>query len=403
MPSALQIDPESFAFHVNAAVLSSGKYPQNCFLLLDYCNLGKFHSAAKLVEELSDHEAQQNAVDFLSQFVHEYRHHIDLLLSPYGWYRLRSNLELMLNLQYLMVSNKFRKLPIPLSIAANPIDTRFLGLTIDDVGELATLAVPIDSRRDLINTDNAPIDLPDGTCISIGGESVLESLAYYTQRAWIGMKFRKHFEDHVFDRLIRPEKGSAIDCKYNWPARVFHTLSSSSRHRIDQPFIEPFAVGLLLICLNGSVLSRRKRPQQLQDIAAHLSSREVGNLFPGARLARVLGALDHMSTHITNGQELYDTLLTISEEIFGKSYIEELELDVRLNEEFVDEACSNSSAMVHPGIRSTIQHYKSLTRHRRELFERLLNNPLEFIVPHLFSPQMEQTWTPDMIYFFPEV
>ena len=399
MSNYLQIDPESLAIHINASILNGTAYSSTYFRLLDQCALGHFDDAKDIVTALTNEEHKILAVEFLSRYVHEFRHHVDLLLTSYGWYRLRMNMEVMMNMPYLALAKEFKQITVPLSLAANPLDLDFLGTSEAEVKGLARFAIPVDSRRAVVARDNEPIQYGP-YWIQIGGESVLEALAYFTQRSWIGMNFTDYFHNKHFDYLIRPEMSDALNTKYNWPAFVFNAVADETRHDISENMREAFVAGLLFISLVGSALPSRPRDRNYKDIPAHTTSRDISNALPSERIAALMGALEQDSFRIHTSQELFDTLIRISKETFGKSFIEELHEDLLLNEQFAGEMCTQIESFPHSGFAGIGAVYRSFLEKRRELYQRFVENPLEFIVPHLFSPQLTQSWAPHLIYFF---
>lgn len=395
----LQIDPESLAIHVNASLISNQEQSGLLFAIIDFMAINRFDLAERFSLTLTDSNGRLDAVDFCGKFIHELRHHTDLLMLPYSWYRHRQNLEVMSNLALLTLSADFTKLPIPLSSASNPVDARFIGLSDKDFKYLHKFAAPIDSRRRAINTDNRPIEITTGKRIQVGGESMLEALAFWCQRAWL-RKLNEGFEEHPkFSSIFDNDSLSRTNLKYNWPSIMFGEFSDMSKHTIDPMLVEPFIMGLLMLCCSGSTLTERPTRFSTSLHVQSQSERDIGHKMPAGRLELITGYILKNRIILNSAEALFEKLEEISEELFSIGFLEEIEKDIALNEHVITQLSEQFSSSPLNYENSIVKFYEDLCSQRREAFKHFKSSPFEYIVPTLFDKTLKKKPRQDIIYF----
>jgi hypothetical protein len=86
----IQTDPETSAIHINVGAIERHKYSQSLLACLAAVGSGRSHELIRLLFRLPDSREKAFSVAFASMMVHELKHHMDLLLTPYGFHRLRT-------------------------------------------------------------------------------------------------------------------------------------------------------------------------------------------------------------------------------------------------------------------------------------------------------------------------
>src|SRR5581483_8969583 len=185
----IQIDPETLAIHVNAGAVATHRDSDSYFHLLDRIYILGVEDA---VSEALHVGAGLNLLEFGASFLHELRHFADLLLTPFGFYRIRTAFEFYINFPRLLFSDK-SKIPVPLMSGMDPITRRVIGLDHQFEGSTAhQMLRTAFSRVRVINIENEYDDVVGDA--KVGGDRILEGLAYLAQFEFL---FQQHNTSRV--------------------------------------------------------------------------------------------------------------------------------------------------------------------------------------------------------------
>jgi hypothetical protein len=147
---AIQIDPETLAIHLNAGAVSAHRRSRDLFGFVDRVRVEGVLTPLLEACEAGDMEL----VSFGASYLHELRHFGDLLLTPFGFYRIRTAFEFFMNLPRLIFFSD-EKVPVPLMSGMDPITRSVLGLGTDFEESIAyRLGLTAFSRVRLINSEN---------------------------------------------------------------------------------------------------------------------------------------------------------------------------------------------------------------------------------------------------------
>lgn len=395
--SIFQIDPETLALHINANYVHATERSELYSAIIDPLISGNASKAFAAIKKKKDREFRQEI--FLSQYLHEFRHYVDLLLSPYGWYRIRQNLELLSNLPYLATCG-LNHLPIPIGLGADAASSKFLGLPDDDFEKLFKMAQPIDSRRRVVESDNQAyfIDPEIGTR-AFGGEAILEGLAYLAQTQWIVDVFGAEVDCDYFQTLVRPQPKSALLEQYAWPREMFSFLVDDGRYHIGNELTPTAVFAFLSLCLNGSTLYQRKSFSDLKEKPAHTTSRNVGHVFPSGRLTQLVSQLLDKGFSVRDSGELLEFTLNLHADLWGVGFIEELKFDVEENQRLVEEILTRDVFEL-PTFKEAANYYRSMLIRRARLVDLVSSDPRLILFPQFLPVLIEKILPPDFIYFF---
>jgi hypothetical protein len=208
----LQIDQDTLAIHVNAGELAAHPSSSDLFRLLD---LMRYQGVELAIRGLIEHGSSQfPVVEFGSSYLHELRHYVDLLLTPYGFYRIWTAFEVYLNIPSSIQSSEV--IPIPLSSGLNPVTREVIGLP-PDFGTSAINAIwrPTLSRIKVINQENARYYRNGEE--KIGGDRILEALAFIVQFELLINEFSP---DYAWSLLCLMR--NVCVCTFGWMAMASH-------------------------------------------------------------------------------------------------------------------------------------------------------------------------------------
>src|SRR5438034_384982 len=97
----IQIDPETLAIHLNAGAISAHIRGVEFFHFMDAVRVKGILAPLLEACEAGDLEL----VTLGTSYLHELRHFGDILLTPFGFYRIRTAFEFFVNLPNLIFSS----------------------------------------------------------------------------------------------------------------------------------------------------------------------------------------------------------------------------------------------------------------------------------------------------------
>jgi hypothetical protein len=206
----IQIDPETLAIQLNAGAISAHSRGVDIFNFVDKARVDGILSPLLAANSTGD----MDLLSFGTSYLHELRHFADLLLTPFGFYRIRTAFEFFKNLPYLVfVSDD--KIPVPLMSGMDPITRAAIGLGAGFEKSVAyRLGSTSFSRVRVINAENH-YD-PANSSIRYGGDRILEALAYITQFEFLFQKCDTPEARHHFSSFFHLFEGSEFDLAYRW-------------------------------------------------------------------------------------------------------------------------------------------------------------------------------------------
>src|SRR5579862_8432676 len=176
----IQIDPETLAIQVNASAID--RHPQGA-KLLEFLDQTYLRGPAQALKDIFESDERDLSIlEFSTSYLHELRHFCDLLVTPFGFYRIRTAFEFYVNMPRIIWSEE--PIPIPLMSGMDPTTRGAISLKGNFENsfwhQLGRTAL---SRVKLINAENTYDQILGD--IKVGGDRILEGLAYITQFEFI--------------------------------------------------------------------------------------------------------------------------------------------------------------------------------------------------------------------------
>lgn len=386
----LQIDPETLAIHVNASAISRHKKSDAMFELL------RVATRANPVHALSaacGEDIDLDLLDFGSSFMHELRHFGDLLLSPFGFYRIRTAFEFYVNFPSLLFSNSGGKIPIPLISGMDPVTRSVIGLSDDFEGQAAhQLGRTSLTRVGLINSENT-FDDTTGV-ITIGGDRILEGLAYTSQFEFLFNEYDTPEVRHYFKNFFSSYTGTEFDHAYRWFIPSVHQLHPNEKlpnNRLMQ--------AILFASLCGSIpvmAGVRRGPTQPKD----LPTRDVSQQLPSYRYHRLIDYFSKVPRPSLQFDEEAAYLVNYAcEVIFGKGMIEEIEEDISHTDHIISRYEESFDDTPHEVRQfNPVPSFSALNKYRKHVFEFFKSDVTSFTSPNTFTSETANFLRPSLIY-----
>jgi hypothetical protein len=106
-----QIDPETSAIHINVGALERHKHSDIFIATLDAFRHNRVVDLWSTVVHYPDTDERAYAILSLSQLMHELKHFLDIVLTPYGFQRIRTAFEFYRVLPHLLARKRAKNLP----------------------------------------------------------------------------------------------------------------------------------------------------------------------------------------------------------------------------------------------------------------------------------------------------
>jgi hypothetical protein len=415
-----QIDPETSAIHINTGALMRHRHASVFVACLDAFRQNKLDELWKTLWRFPDSEERAFAVLFLDHLLHEVRHFIDLILTPYGFYRLRAGLEFY-RTAHVLLARKSEKLILPLS---SGLDSFFQEVL--DAGDYTeTFSYIISkiarSRAEVLAAENKQHQHESGLFVELGGDAILESLAFgYQMELLAHGRFRtpwiRRLMPYAFDSFERANDD--VDLKLNTGLTQFKL-----RYLWHYPLLKTFAqeatpqAGKLLYCilfaaLCGSFAKDAKyHGMEFKNVMKDPADkrwfssggRYIDEKLPSHRLKELLawagnyvergGAIPH------KWEEIFALVNRANQSIWGNTIIEEIELDIASDElliERVKQSDGSYSVESHP-----FRCFVDLVAIRRSLISLLKNDSGAILNPLRLCHTTDTHLTIPIYHLFP--
>ena len=386
----LQIDPETLAIHVNASAIARHKKADEMFELL---RVATRSNPVHAVSAACNKGIDLDLLDFGSSLMHELRHFGDLLLSPFGFYRIRTAFEFYLNFPDLIFSSSGSKIPIPLMSGMDPVTRSVIGLSDDFEGQTAyQLGRTSLTRAGLINSENT-FDITTGV-IKIGGDRILEGLAYTSQFEFLFNDYNTYEVRKHFEKFFLGYTGTEFDQAYRWFIPYVHQLHPNEtlpNNRLMQ--------AILFASLCGSIpvlASPRRGPIQPKI----LPTRDVSPQLPSYRYNRLIEYFAKVPRPSLQSDEEAAFLVNYAcEVLFGKGILEEIEEDIFHTDEVIAsyrEAFGDKPYEARQF--NALPSFSALNNYRKHVFEFFKNDITSFTSPNTFTAETANFLQPSLIY-----
>jgi hypothetical protein len=390
----LQIDPETLAIHINASAV---KRHQKADAMFDFLNIATNDSPLAALISLGDENVDLDLLDFGSSFLHELRHFGDLLLSPFGFYRIRTAFEFYTNFPGLVFSNSADQVPIPLMSGMDPVNRLVMGMNDEfEKSEAFRIGKTSLTRVKLINSENS-FDPSTGE-IKIGSDRLLEGLAYTSQFELLFNHYntpivRKHFESFFTDYT-----GTEFDNAYRWFIPVVHSLHPNEvlpNNRLMQ--------AIMFASLCGSIPVKSKfrlggTPPK------DLIYRDISNELPSRRYYKLIEYFSKVPRSSLHTDEEAAYLVNYAcKVLFGKEIIEEIEEDIAHTDD-IGLQYEEWGASIPPELRAfnTVPAFNLIKNYRKHIFEYFKKDITLFTSPNKFMTNTAHILRPSIVYNMPQ-
>jgi hypothetical protein len=383
----IQIDPETLAIQLNAGAISVHSRSVDLFNFVDAARVDGILAPLLVANNAGD----MDLLSFGTSYLHELRHFADLLLTPFGFYRIRTAFEFFRNLPYLVFASD-GEIPIPLMSGMDPITRTAIGVGPGFEESVAyRLGLTSFSRVRVINAENH-YD-PANLSIRYGGDRILEALAYITQFEFLFQKCDTPKTRQQFSSFFNSFEGSEFDLSYRWFTPDCHKLHPSEtmpNNTLMMAILFASLCGSIPVTVPPSSTLHRNQPP----------SRDVGEKLPSVRYRDLI---DHFKENprpsIDEPDEAFELVDAACKNLFGLGIADEIEEDLRYSQNFV-EAYSQTrqegagvAAQFNP-----IPMLAELIEYRKLLVNDFKSDPKSFCTSQGFYEQVAPALRPTFIY-----
>jgi len=326
MIPVLQFDPASMTLWYDSHLLSQARGFRSLELALDGAIAGDDRILREVVACTNDPWVQTRAANIASAVWHEKRHFLDFALTNYGALRLRSLFEVYLNLKPILKLHEKGRLLVPLDSNLDPIMRKIMDIG-DLPDEVMTIARNVQKRKLIFQADSQLIASNSGD-IQIGGEALLEGIAYHVQMG----KTHRVFGPKMVERVQHDQPGiRVVDPKYKW---AYDFLYRADLLKFD--FLEPNHIAIhdgpfIPICY--AALAGRFWGQK------QVKTSKVSSYLPGERLVSLVHDLHTSHPQIADCDALnaWEIANNACLRLFGRTAIDEMRIDIEHESRFVEQ------------------------------------------------------------------
>jgi hypothetical protein len=326
----LQFDPSSLTLWYDAQLIAKCRGSEALGLALERAVVGDDRGLQKLLACVDDPWVQTRAANIASVVWHEKRHFLDFVLTNYGALRIRHFFEIYANVRSIfhLANQTTKKLLIPLDSNLDPILRRMTG--VGDVDErLLQVARAMSSRKEIMTDDRRPVPSPAGA-IDVGGEALMEAIAYHVQNG----KTHRVFGYEMSRRVQLDNPGDqVIRTKYRWAYEVLVNsglLSVTVDRTSDPPLMQIDDAPFIPLCY-GALAGRFWGQKQTR-------GERVFSYLPAHRFVSLMGHLDEEYPDFPKASclDAWEMVNRACKTIFGRSVYEEIDADFAEEEKAVD-------------------------------------------------------------------
>nr|WP_294555643.1 hypothetical protein [uncultured Rhodopila sp.] len=378
---------------INAGAIAAHKHGAALFRLVDQASIRG--PAAALVLADSNSDAFPAELMFGISLLHEYRHYLDLGFTPFGFYRQNTAHEFYINFPALFFAGKAESIPIPLMSGMDPITRQALGISDSFVGSpLHRLGRTALSRMKVINDENGPSR--DGRGLKIGGDRILEALAYLAQFEYLHQVHPSSKEDDNFSKFFADYNGSAFDLAYRWFIPYVHQI-----HPNEVLPNNRLMAAILFASLCGHIPAKTKLRRSSAE-QPPLVGTDISPYVPSYRFAKLLDFFRcHPRPSYPDDDEAFHVVNKACKHLFSLNIQDEIELDIKHTNERISEFDIYMSELPEE-LRhlEVLSHLNGLNRQRESLLELFKKQTSIFTSSQDFYMRLSERLRPPFIYHF---
>lgn len=303
---------------------------------------------------------------------HEKRHFLDLVLTNYGSRRIRQYFNTYANQWAIAKSAASTKAKLLLPISAFSDEARYSTYDAwvwrDSVAQLADL---LSNYETILSADLLTVETSDGA-FQVGGDAQLEAIAFVCQMAAVQQRFGLDASALVQRDLRSGGRALAFDWKYNWAMIIGERLGVVSTSRFSHD----------AICADSSKLIPMLYVSLFCRSIDSDWNREDSPVLPTTRLYMLAKSAEQDRANLAEMtlDEAWEYYNALAKRIWGKTAIEELEDDYKLEERTLSSLEQHPAAL--PAVKAAFRDYHRL---RRILIEILKRTPSSILCPTLSS------------------
>jgi len=325
----LQFDPATLTLWYDTQLLASARSSREVGLALHYALDGREDWLKCLVRQQTDPWTRTRCATVASAVWHEKRHFLDFVLTNYGAMRLRQFFQCYLNTRaFLQVAKESGRILVPLDRNLDSLRCEMMEISCTNP-ELLKLATWIQDSKEALLSERQRI-VKRGSTYEMGGEAILECIAYHVQLGKTHRVFGAELNASVQTDNI--EKTSIAD-KYQW---VFTVLLQSGLMKAEYQGQDSgmgrimLQDGPLIPLLYGALAGRYHQQPQTQ-------SAFVSSAHPAERLVSLIAHYDEHKIGLADmtNEEAWESVNAACKQIFGRDVTEEIDADYAKEGEFI--------------------------------------------------------------------
>lgn len=325
----LQFDPATLTLWYDTQLLASSRAGREAGLALHYAVDGREDWLKCLVRQQRDPWVHTRCASVASAVWHEKRHFLDFVLTNYGAMRVRQFFQCYINTRTL-IGRVAENGPVllPLHHNLSPARRRMMGVAFSDTA-LNQMAEELRKAREGLLEDRRPI-VARGESYEIGGEAMLEAIAYHMQ---IGKAHRVFGAEVSGATQLDNLAHEAVTNKYKWAYTLFARTGLMKYETTEaQDGLTQFNIndGPLIPILYAALAGRYHR--QAQTRTAFSSS-----ALPAERLLSLIAYFDEHKIDLRDFSTLqaWEAAGAACKQMFGRSAIDEIDADYEKEAEVI--------------------------------------------------------------------
>lgn len=392
----LQVDPETGVLHINASAVSAHKNAGRLFEVLeDVLRDGTFPVLERM-RRLKSSRENAITIEFYLSVLHELRHVYDLLLTPFGFHRIRVAFECYCSIIPAIGLGSFSAFAIPFSSGAEKINRRMLGMD-EPTDELGVYFLKLVSYRSkIIAADNST---------GFGSDAMLESRAFTLQAELANILFNMKELASRMPYLYRggcaewdKKRIESLDKRYRWHWSAVDDLDSS-----PNPSTSRLLAWITFSSLCGSP-SRDTTHQLINDQTFKISDLSQKTLdltrLPYVRFSKLMlyfkqNGYAKSDDWVVGYKEVNDA----SEKLFGRTMEQEIEDDISRDRNAVVHIRESVTGADHPD--HPVTAFSELIAKREKLLAQLRHSPEIAVSPFQFVLSGDSHRLPRVVFNVP--
>jgi hypothetical protein len=390
MIPVLQFDPSSLTLWYDAHLIGMCRGRRELGLALEHAIVGDDPSLVDLLSCIDDEWVQTRAANIASTVWHEKRHFLDFVLTNYGALRIRHFFEAYANAgPILSLASESKRLLIPLDSNLDSITRQDAG--VGEVDErVLEVARGIARRKQMMADDRRPVPGRLGP-IDVGGEAIMEAIAYHLQHA----KTHRLFGGAMNTRVQQDHPpGPVVEAKYKWAYELlirsrWLKVYVEKEHEDGSQLMRMDEGPFLPLCY-GALAGRFWKQKQVQE--GYISS-----YLPAGRFASLIPDLQEHEPNFCDAStlEAWEIVNRACKRLFGRTVIEEIDADYECEARNVD-LYERSFGDSH-----FAKAYTDLHRLRGRLIGELKQEPELFLNQAAWSDRMVNRTKPAIVVAAP--